>query len=149
MEMNKNSVSFAKTVALLVALGIVTSTIWYINFNTDKLFVGAKVVELMYDYSSPEELAKNQEILRTILMEEDYERLAITDTQRRANTYFEFGWAPVQVNIISSGQNCVIYTLSNENIDETQYRVLLYDTAGDKVDIIQEYKLVNTRTGGN
>ena len=130
-------------VALLTFLWVCTVSA---RTSTD---IGVRCVMLMYDFSTPQELATNQRLLQNIVTEELFEDLSIDDTNRAINAYYKFQYAPSSVRVLMSTPGCVIYTLDNEYIDPDDVWVFVYtlDSSG-VIDTVNEYQVLSKLSSG-
>lgn len=131
-----------------VVLVLPPFSILYLNQYKEEMNPGAQLVKLMYHYEYPEQLEIQQEILKTVLSPEQYKELSLENQYRVNNTYVEFGWAPVSVEILDCGDNYVVYEIFNENIKEKSIRVMQYSVQDGVINVLREYKLRGLVEGG-
>jgi len=105
--------------------------------------VGVRVVKLMYDFSSPRELAENQYEVEALLAPGEWERLKLDNTIRVTNTYQKFGYSTSHVRIVDYSEGCVIYRLVNDNIDPDTLWLFAYkvDESTHRLYDVYEYRL--------
>jgi len=105
-------------------------------------FLGEDLVKAMYDFDSPQELGRNQEIVRYLLVEEDWERLQLDNNLRSINAYYKFGYAPSEVQVLTNRSGYCAYKLKNKNISEYNRWLLLYEQHNGEVSEVREYRLI-------
>ena len=139
---------YRSQILTLVGVAIVLVPFYSFKF-IDKVVIpekqrqlGIETVKLMYEFSVPEDILKNHQILSEIISEDEFGELSVDNELRAVNAYYKFGYAESAVHVVDSGENFVIYTLENENIDPTTEWLFLFDTEGGKVCNVREYKLV-------
>ena len=104
--------------------------------------LGVSTVKLMYEFETPGEILSNQEKLKDILSEEEFDELCIDNELRTVNAYYKFGYSESAVNVVKADSNYVIYTLDNENIDRDTKWLFLFDVVSGRVCNVREYMMV-------
>ena len=119
------------------------SVVGYLGLSLDRgeLSIGRQVLQLMYTFEEPSDLAEQYAKLKGLLTEEAWDTLNIDNELRVVNTYYKFGAKSSKVKIVYETSGLILYTLENENIDPNRLWAFYYDTLGKKVGNIREYKL--------
>ena len=133
-----------------MALILVLSVTGYVvvRFNADNHTIGYRVVNLMYGWTTLEQLAYNNEQLSKIIAKEDFEHLNIDSEFRAINAYYKFKAEPAKIKVAYEREGLLLYYLTeNENIDPEQLWYFSYDIKFGKVANIKEYKLVDRCDG--
>lgn len=104
-----------------------------------------QAVRLMYEFGSVEELPGNYEKLRSLVAEEDFEKLSLDNELRVVNTYFKFQTLPATVEVLRSNRNFVAYTLKSESdgIAPSTVWVFECEIKAGKLCNIREYRCSN------
>ena len=125
-------------VFLLTLLGISTQT------ETPAVDVGVRCVKLLYEFDLPEDILDNQQLLMSVLTEEEFERLTVDNTNRAINAYYKFQYSPSHVVVDEYGPGYVRYRLENEYIDSDEVWVFLYELTEDgRITNVREYSTLN------
>lgn len=112
--------------------------------DTVKADAAEKVVKLLYDFGTVEQLEMQQKSLKTFVTEEVYNQLTYDNDERRLNTYLKFCEEAVTVNIIRSTDEYVIYSLDCMTISPERKFMFAYKVGeGGKITDVQEYELLD------
>ena len=137
-----------------IALGLIVYLLVmfmaFVMFNRQQFNPGVALVKLMYEFSTPAELAVNQVHVRNLLSEEDWERLQLDNPLRVTNSYQKFGYSASAVEIMSYSDTSVVYTIRNAHIDPNAQWVLTYeyDAGGKLIFNVREYSVQSVMGGG-
>lgn len=125
-------------VFLLTLLGISAKT------DTASADLGVYCVKLLYQFDLPEDILNNQQLLMSVLTEDEFERLTVDDDNRAINAYYKFQYSPSRVLVDDYGPGYVRYRLENEYIDANDVWVFLYELTEDgKITNVREYSVLN------
>ena len=101
---------------------------------------GVTCVKALYNFEAPADILTNQQFLKSILTEEEFERLKIDDTNRAINAYYKFQYSSSRVVVEDFGRGYVRYRLENDYIDPDTVWVFLYElTSEGKITNVREY----------
>lgn len=142
--------AYSIILALSLILVALLTVLWVCKVSSsDGIDIGSRCVMLMYDFSTPQELATNQRLLQNITTDQVFETLTIDNTNRAVNAYFKFQYSPSAVNILASTPGCVLYTITNDYVDPDAVWVFLYtlDTSG-AISGVTEYQVLARLSGG-
>lgn len=137
---------WATFVALLLFVVVIILAVFGVEW-TDR---GLSCVSAMYDFETPRELVAKQEIVRSLLSEDEWERLKLDNPTRTVNAYYKFGYSASAVEVLWNTKNCVFYKLRNSSLDEGLRWIFLYETGADgRINRIKEYRVVMIGGNGN
>lgn len=142
--------AYSIILALSLILVALLTVLWVCKVSSSEgTDIGSRCVMLMYDFSTPQELATNQKLLQNITTDQVFETLTIDNTNRAVNAYFKFQYSPSVVNILASTPGCVLYTITNDYVDPDAVWVFLYtlDTSG-AISGVTEYQVLARLSGG-
>lgn len=105
---------------------------------------GVELVRAMYDFESPAELIANQQVVKSMLTEDEWERLQLDNTLRTVSAYFKFNYNYSRVTVVDSAPGYVMYKIYNESIPRATRWLLFYrrDADSGKLSNIREYKVI-------
>lgn len=136
MRRNKSRYFIITMLYLALVLFLIACT-YHLQVHT-----GEKLVNLMYNFSSVQELNQNMKYLQDMTTEDVFRQLDINYDTRVINIYFKFKADPTEVQILSSTHGSVYYKLLNDNVDEGRTFLCRYDLKQGKIAKVQEYELV-------
>lgn len=94
---------------------------------TSKGSKGEEVVKLLYDFRKIDDLAKQDEKVKSLLTEEVYKELTVRDAERALNTYLKFKQNPCSVEILEKRPGTIIYTLNTNSLSAGRVFIFTYD----------------------
>ena len=115
----------------------------FTTLSSDKFDLGVEAVKAMYQFNTPEELLEGQQYLKSILTEDEFERLCLDNTSRAISAYYKFGYSSSKVNVLEHYDGYVLYTILNTNIPKQHQWVFEYKLTDEgKITDVKEYRLV-------
>lgn len=128
-------------------LVLCVAAIVVVRTQRDTETLGVRLVKAMYEFSTPRELVSNQQVVKELLVPEEWERLRMDDDRRVVNAYFKFRYAPSEVIVCWERNGWVCYHLRNENIKESTHYLLKYavDDASGLIYDVAEYEIILAR----
>ena len=110
---------------------------------------GVDLVKTMYEFETPNDLARGQEKLKSIVTEELYEDLTVDNLIRAGEAYYKFQYSASKVEIVDVDPYCTTYRIRNKNINPDDIWVLRYTLNDDGIiDSVKEYRLLAPRSSG-
>lgn len=85
-----------------------------------------EAVKDLYQFNQVNELNNNMKNLKKITTSSVYNQLTVDNEERTLNTYLKFKGNPTTVNVIDVTNSYVLYSLTNENIDEDRVFIFMY-----------------------
>lgn len=126
-------------ITVVLGVGIVLGGIRLQKANT-----GVKAVELMYDFKTAYELNDQMSELKKITTTDIYRELTIDNADRTLNTYLKFKNKPVEVEIIKSTDNYVLYRLNTEVITTNRKFMFVFDTDWlGRINYVREMEVID------
>lgn len=127
---------------IIVMLYLALMLFLFVCTHRLKIHTGEKLVSLMYNFGSVQELDQNMKYLQEMTTKDVFRQLDINYDTRVINIYFKFKADPTEVEILSSTHGSVYYRLLNDNVDEGRTFLCRYGLKHGKVAKVQEYELV-------
>lgn len=142
---DRNCLLFLGVVVTYILLIVSLSLLWVsVVSSSSQANIGVRVVRLMYDFKAPEDLVMGQSELKTLLVEEEFERLTVDNLYRAVNTYYKFGYTSSDVVIVDYSEGYVLYRLLNDNISSNTLWIFQYDvTRNGLLTNIREYEAID------
>lgn len=129
----------ALSATVLVGFGIVLGVI-----QLQKKAIGEKAVMLMYNFSDAYELDSHMKDLRKITTKEIYNELTINNSDRTLNTYLKFKDNSVDVEIIKSTRDYVLYRLNTESLTTNRKFMFTFDTdIWGRINYVREVEVID------
>lgn len=129
----------AGSITVVLGVGIVLGGIRLQKANT-----GVKAVELMYDFKTAYDLNDQMTELKKITTTDIYRELTIDNADRTLNTYLKFKNKPVEVEIIKSTDNYVLYRLNTEVITTNRKFMFVFDTDWlGRINYVREMEVID------
>lgn len=131
--------AIALSVTTLVGFGIVLGSI-----QLQKKDIGEKAVMLMYNFEDAYDLDSHMEDLRSITTKDVYNELTINNADRTLNTYLKFKDNSVDVEIIKSTRNYILYRLNTESLTTNRKFMFTFDiNMWGKINYVREMEVID------
>ncbi|WP_304427986.1 hypothetical protein [uncultured Clostridium sp.] len=125
--------------ASVLGIGIVLGAI-----QLQKTSIGEKAVMLMYDFEDAYDLDSHMKDLKRITTKEVYNELTINNADRTLNTYLKFKDNSVDVEIIKSTRNYILYRLNTESLTTNRKFMFTFDTdIWGKINYVREMEIID------
>ncbi|MGL4950168.1 MAG: hypothetical protein ACRC5M_07270 [Anaeroplasmataceae bacterium] len=153
--MNKNKLTANKTIYESILVSIIVVLLVIIGFmfmamRTPKETEGAKVVKLLYNFDTIEQLAVQDYDLEKLTTESAYKYLTVTNSDRALNTYLKFNKKPTEVQILREGYSSkggyVLYTLNTTALSAGRKFLFMYDLEDGLVTNPREMECIDFKT---
>lgn len=137
---SSNKIIFISILVLFICILITFFYLFSIKYEIfSKGSLGVKAVNLLYDFSSVNELEDNLNDLSNIMTEEVYKKVSVTNSDKALNTYLKFKKNPVSVTIMDSKPGFILYTLDSSSLSSGRKFIFSYtvDWRG-RIDSVRE-----------
>lgn len=136
------SIAFV-TVCALALLITVSAT----NMNKQKARIGEQAVKLMYQFIDLQQLQLNMIDLKSITTKPVFNQLTIDNEDRTLYTYMKFKGTTTSVDIKKATSTYVIYSIVNDNVDETRRFIFMFDcNHSGKISYVREAEIYDFST---
>lgn len=115
-------------------------------YSTDNDDLGIRMVCLLYEYDSTDEIAGRDETIASLCTPEVYNQLSPDNSEHFEATYGRIGNYETQVKIVFTRPGLIVYALDSAVTYPTDLWVFEYRIKDGLFSSVQEYKLVGTRT---
>lgn len=131
------SIVFVTVCALALLITVSTA-----NMNKQKAQIGEQAVKLMYQFVDLQQLQLNMIDLKSITTEPVFNQLTIDNEDRTLYTYMKFKGITTSVNIKKATSTYIIYSIVNDNVDETRRFVFMFDcNRSGKISYVREAEI--------